>query len=460
MADHIRFTLNDRTVELSGVSPMTTLLDWLRDHRGLKGTKEGCAEGDCGACTVVLERAGGKREAMNSCIALVGQLDGQSVRTVEGLLGKDGAPHPVQVAMAEADATQCGFCTPGFVMTAYAFAAGGETPELEIIHDALAGNLCRCTGYRPIVEAMTKIAGLAVDPAAAPPMRTEAAAFDGIFFAPRTLAELLKLRAARPDALLLAGATDLGLLASRSRKPPKAVIHVAHVPELTTIVESKREITIGGAVTYAQAMPPLIAAFPALRTYLARLGSRQIRTLGTIGGNIGTASPIGDMPPVLLALETRLKLVSVRGAREVPLEKFLLDYRKTALAADEVIESLTLPRLWPGEVFYCDKVSKRRDQDISTVAGAYRLRIKNGKVVDARLAFGGMAAIPRRAATAEAALLKSGFTAAAAALAGDFQPIDDWRGSGLYRLQVAANLLRRLELRIAEPTRPVEVEAL
>ncbi len=460
MADHIRFTLNDRTVELSGVSPMTTLLDWLRDHRGLKGTKEGCAEGDCGACTVVLERAGGTREAMNSCIALVGQMDGQSVRTVEGLLGKDGAPHPVQVAMAEADATQCGFCTPGFVMTAYAFAAGGETPELETIHDALAGNLCRCTGYRPIVEAMTKIAGLAVDPATPAPLRTEAAAFDGIFFAPRTLAELLKLRAAHPDALLLAGATDLGLLASRSRKPPKAAIHVAHVPELTTIVESKQDITIGAAVTYTQAMAPLIAAFPALRTYLARLGSRQIRTLGTIGGNIGTASPIGDMPPVLLALETRLKLVSARGAREVPLEKFFLDYRKTALAPDEVIESLTLPRLWPGEVFFCDKVSKRRDQDISTVAGAYRLRTKNGKIEDARLAFGGMAAVPKRAAEAEAALLKSGFTAAAAAIAKDFQPIDDWRGSGLYRLQVAANLLRRLELRIAEPARAVEVEAL
>ena len=232
------------------------------------------------------------------------------------------------------------------------------------------------------------------------------------------------------------------------------------MPELTAIVDGTEHITIGAAVTYAQAMPTLIAAFPALRTYLARLGSRQIRTLGTIGGNIGTASPIGDMPPVLLALETRLKLVSVRGARELPLARFFLDYRKTALAPDEVIESLTLPRLWPYEVFFCDKVSKRRDQDISTVAGAYRLRIRNGKIENARLAFGGMAAIPKRAAVAEAALLTSGFAAAAAALAQDFQPIDDWRGSGLYRLQVAVNLLRRLELRIADASRPVEVEAL
>ena len=460
MADNIRFTLNGAPVEVIALSPMTTLLDWLRDHRGLKGTKEGCAEGDCGACTVVLERADGTRDSMNSCIALLGQMDGQAVRTVEGLLGKDGAPHPIQVAMAEADATQCGFCTPGFVMTAYAFAAGGEKPELETIHDALAGNLCRCTGYRPIVEAMSKVAGLAVEPAPAPPIRTASASFDNTFFAPRTLAEVLALRAGHPEALLLAGATDLGLLASRARKPPKSVIHVAHVPELAAIAAGKDEITIGAAVPYAQAMPTLIAAFPALRTYLARLGSRQIRTLGTIGGNLGTASPIGDMPPVLLALETRLRLTSLRGSRELPLKKFFLDYRKTALAPDEVIESLTMPRLWPGELFFCDKVSKRRDQDISTVAGAYRLRIKNGKIEEARLAFGGMAAIPKRADRAEAALLQSGFAAAAAALAQDFQPIDDWRGSGLYRLQVAANLLRRLELRVADPARPVEVEAL
>src|SRR5215475_14431187 len=165
MSDRIRFSLNDRTVELSDVSPMTTLLDWLRDHRGLRGTKEGCAEGDCGACTVVLERADGRREAMNSCIALLGQIDGQAVRTVEGLQGPGGALHAVQAAMAESDATQCGFCTPGFVMSAYAFASGGEKADLDTIHDALAGNLCRCTGYRPIVAAMSRIAGLAVEPA-------------------------------------------------------------------------------------------------------------------------------------------------------------------------------------------------------------------------------------------------------------------------------------------------------
>jgi xanthine dehydrogenase small subunit len=232
------------------------------------------------------------------------------------------------------------------------------------------------------------------------------------------------------------------------------------VPELNVVEAGKDRLTFGAAVTYARAMPTLIEAFPALRTYLARLGSRQIRTLGTIGGNLGNASPIGDMPPVLLALETTIKLASPRGVRELPLEEFFTGYRKTALAPDEVIQGFSLPRLWPGETFHCDKVSKRRDQDISTVAGAYRIRIRNGKIEDARLAFGGMAATPKRASHAEAALLKDGFDAARAALAQDFQPLDDWRGSATYRLQVAANLLRRLELRLAEPQRPVEVEAL
>lgn len=460
MADHIRFTLNDQPVDVVDISPMTTVLDWLREHRGLKGTKEGCAEGDCGACTVVLENPVGKREPVNACITLLGQIDGLSLRTVEGLRGADGGPHPVQVAMAEADATQCGFCTPGFVMSAFAFAAGGEAADIDTIHDALAGNLCRCTGYRPIVEAMGRVAGLKVGPVAVAPERYAAASFGDAFFAPRTLDELLALRTARPEALLVAGATDLGLLASRARKAPGTVIHLAHVRELTAISAGTEQITIGAAATYAQAMPALIGAFPALRPYLSRLGSRQIRAMGTIGGNIGTASPIGDMPPVLLALEASLKLVSARGERIVPLDEFFLDYRKTALAPDEVILSISVPRLARHEVFFCDKVSKRRDQDISTVAAAYRLQIKDGRIEDARLAFGGMAATPKRASQAEAALKADGFPAAAAAIATDFRPIDDWRGSSAYRLQVASNLLRRLELRICKPDRLIEIESL
>src|SRR5215470_4144650 len=266
--------------------------------------------------------------------------------------------------MAEADATQCGFCTPGFVMSAYAFAAGGETPDLDTIHDALAGNLCRCTGYRPIVQAMAAVSGLAIEPAAGRPERRDSASF-GSFHAPRSLGELLALRLAHPEAFLLAGATDLGLLASRSRRPPAELIHVAHVPELLVLRDDQESLTIGAAVPYAHAMPALVASYPALKPYLSRLGSRQIRTMGTIGGNLGTASPIGDMPPVLLALDATLRLVSARGVRDVGIDDFFTAYRKTALAPDEVIESITLPRLGPHDVFFCDKVSKRRDQDIS-----------------------------------------------------------------------------------------------
>jgi xanthine dehydrogenase small subunit len=464
MGDNIQFVLNDQPVTIANVSPMTTLLDWLREHRGLKGTKEGCAEGDCGACTVVLEHADGHRAPINSCIALLGQIDGAAVRTVEGLRGAEGEPHPVQLIMAETDATQCGFCTPGFVMSAYAYAAGGEAPDVDTIHDALAGNLCRCTGYRPIVQAMTAIAGLPIEPPTRAAPRATAATF-GTFHAPRTLRELLALREAHPDAPLLAGATDLGLLASRARKPPTHLIHVAHVPELAVLHDEADCLTIGAAVTYAQAMPLLVASYPALRPYLSRLGSRQIRTMGTLGGNIGTASPIGDMPPVLIALETSVSLVSSRGVRAMPLEEFFVGYRKTALAPDEVIASVSLPKLWTGEVLFCDKLSKRRDQDISTVAAGYRLRLEDGTIADVRIGFGGMAATPRRAAHVEQALKgqvfgAAAFEAAANAVSRDFQPIDDWRGSAVYRLEAAANLLRRLYWRIAEPGAVVEVEGL
>lgn len=456
MRDTVRFSLNGVQVEVRRPLPTRTLLEWLREDRRLTGTKEGCAEGDCGACTVMVVDPAGKVRAINSCIQFLPMVDGCAVTTVEGLGGAD----PVQKELVREHGSQCGFCTPGFVMALHAHHAKGGSTESQAITDAIAGNLCRCTGYRPIVEAMTKVAGLPVEPAPKPPARAGSASFDGSFHAPRSLAELLAMRARQPEAMLLAGATDLGLLASRSRKPPAAVIHVAHVPELTVVSETDKQVTIGAAASYAQAMPALIANYPALKTYLARLGSRQIRTMGTLGGNIGTASPIGDMPPVLIALEARLRLTSTRGARDLALEDFFLDYRKTALAADEVIESITVPKLRPHEVFFCDKLSKRRDQDISTVAAGYRLKIKSGRVEDARIAFGGMAATPKRALAVEAALKKDGFAAAIATVETEFKPIDDWRGSAAYRLQAAKNLLRRLELRVTSPGQAVEVEAL
>jgi len=474
-----RILLNGEPQELSDVSPMMTLLDWLRGPAGLTGTKEGCAEGDCGACTVVAEKvkADGRIErlAINACLAMVGQLDGLGVRTIEGLAAADGALHPVQAAFVASGGTQCGFCTPGFVMAAYAFAAGAEPPEPARIHDALAGNLCRCTGYRSIVEAIAGVSPLTqdtFDDAAvrfAPLTRTALAEFTTPgqrFDVPRTLAEALALRAQFPQALLLAGGTDLGLLVSRERTVIPHIIYLGRVVELGAMEESTDALTIGAAVTYTAALDTLVRHFPALDRYLVRLGSRQIRNMGTIGGNLGTASPIGDFLPVLLALDARIRLVSgARGARDLKAGEFFAGYRRNAVAADELIAAAVLPKLWPDSIFFVDKISKRYDQDISALCAAYHLRIVDGTLHDVRLAFGGMAATPKRAVRAEQVLEgraadDEAFAAAAAALAEEFAPIGDWRASAQYRMTAAANLLRRLQLRLSASTQPIELDLL
>jgi xanthine dehydrogenase small subunit len=458
----IAFTLNGRPQTLPpGTSPTVSLLDWLRGA-GLTGTKEGCAEGDCGACTVVLEEASGARTPVNACLTLLGQLHHRAVRTVEGLRGPDGAPHPIQVAMAESDGTQCGFCTPGIVMSAWAHArTGGE------VHEALAGNLCRCTGYRPIVEVFERLAD---DAAPAPPLPPPASArFEApgqVFHLPASLEELLALRAAHPEAWLLAGGTDLGLRVSDHREVPAAVICPLNVPELHGVEAAPEALRIGAAVPYGRLLDlfraePGFAPFAAL---LARLGSRQIRGLGTLGGNLGTASPIGDSLPPLVALGAVVTVASRRGARELPVKSFLTGYRRNALAADEVILSVTLPRPPAGAHFACEKVSKRHDQDIATVGAALLVREEAGVVAEARLAFGGVGATVIRAAGAEAAMRGRPFdadavSAAAEALAGDIAPLSDWRGSAAYRLAVAQGLVRRLHLRATRPDLPHEVTA-
>ncbi len=462
MGESIEILLNGERRRLDGVSPAMTLLDWLRGPARLTGTKEGCAEGDCGACTVLVDRL-----PVNACLALVGQMHGRVVHTVEGLRGADGAPHPVQRALAESDGTQCGFCTPGIVMSAVAFACGGEPPAPELIHDALAGNLCRCTGYRPIVEAVAHCAQSPEPLRATPilPIDGDSRTFDGptILHAPRSLPELLRLRAEHPDAWLLAGGTDLGVKVSHDREVPGRIIHVAGVPELNGLVTHPDRIEIGAATTYQRLLPILANHASPFAEMIRRLGSRQIRSMGTIGGNLGTASPIGDTPPVLLALDATLHLASVRGRRTVGIDDFFLGYRKTALAADEVIVSVDMKLPGGDEIFHVDKVSKRRDQDISAVLGAYRLRVVGGVVREARLAYGGMAAVPARAPHTEAALIGAPWTEAtveraAAALARDFKPLDDWRASASYRLMVAGNLLRRLYLRSTGAA--VELDAL
>ena len=441
--------------------PATTVLDWLRTERRLTGTKEGCAEGDCGACTVVLgipDGGGLRHEAVNSCLMTVPQLAGRALVTVEGLAA-NGRLHPVQQAMVEADASQCGFCTPGIAMALYAFLEGGEEPEDQTIHDALAGNLCRCTGYRPIVEAARKAerAPAAVPGAPVPEAEPDYEAGAQTFFAPRTLDELIALRAEYPDAPILAGGTDLGLLFAKERLAFDAIISVARVEELCRLEARADEIEIGAAVTYTRALPVLDAAYPRMGELIRRIGSRQIRNLGTIGGNIGNASAIGDTLPCLIALDATLMLRGAGGAREMPIEDFFTGYRKTDLRPDEVIEAVRVPQLARDEVFRTYKVSKRYDQDISTVIGAYRLTVVDGRVTDARIAYGGMAATPKRARQAERALTgaawsESAVAAARRAIANDFEPIDDFRAGARYRATVAANLLDRLHIETAGGT--------
>lgn len=460
----IRFTLNGALHEAGDVSPTTTMLDYVRENLHLTGTKEGCAEGDCGACTVV-RVVDGRFEAVNACLMQIGQADGLEILTVEGLEAiNGGALTPVQDAMATGDGTQCGFCTPGFIGALFALEQSGEDVSDEVIHDALAGNLCRCTGYRPIVEAARAACGNAVayTPQPALDRASEHAAQDQVFHAPETLAELTRLRAAHPDAMLLAGGTDLGLSVSKERMKPGVVIHTGHVAELGDITESDDALTLGAAVSYSRALPYIERLYPSFAEMIRRIGSRQIRNLGTIGGNIGNASPIGDTPPCLIALDAVLTLSSSGGEREIAIEDFFLDYRKTDLQPGEVIRSIRIPKLSAGQSFRTYKVSKRYDQDISAVIGAYRLTLEGDKVTGARIAYGGMAATPKRATAMEAALDGADWreeTAAAAGLkaADDFAPLSDHRATAEYRARVAGNLCTRLYRDLAETETELEV---
>lgn len=450
----INFSLNGERRAETSVSPTKTVLEYLREDALLTGTKEGCAEGDCGACTVVMVRNGAdEMVAVNSCLLTMGQLDGANLVTVEGLSDDDGTLEAVQQAVVDEDGTQCGFCTPGFVMALHALRQSGEAVTDEVIHDALAGNLCRCTGYRSIVAAahVACTEPLGVDAATNPGIAASESLSvdDQLFLAPANLEDLVACRVAHPDAPLLSGGTDLGLQFSKERESYPVVIFTQNVAELKQVEENDAALTIGAAVTYTDVLDRIEELYPSFATLIHRIGSRQIRNVGTIGGNIGNASPIGDTPPCLIALEATLGLHGPKGAREIPLEAYFLDYRKTDLAVDEVISSVRVPKLDDGQVFRSYKISKRYDQDISAVVGAFRLTIQDGVVTDARIAFGGMAAIPKRAAACEAALVGQAWSEEAARRAGaavgeDFAPIDDHRASADYRLRVAANLFVRL----------------
>jgi xanthine dehydrogenase small subunit len=438
--DALLITLNGEACAVQA-PPTTTLLDWLRG-RGLGGTKEGCAEGDCGACTVVIE-AGGERRPVNACLCIMGQLHGRAVRTIEGL----GAAHPLVRALAESDATQCGFCTPGIAMAAWAHTrAGGDQ------HEALAGNLCRCTGYRPILDAMS---GLMDDGVSGPDVEPPRPGLDfGGFHLPASLAEALALRAAHPAAWVLAGGTDLGLRFAEHREHPARVICLRDVAEMQGVGAGPEGLRLGAAASYEEWLRACRAdpGFAPLAPFLSRLGSRQIRALGSVGGNLGTASPIGDALPVLLALDATVELAGPRGTRRLPVGTFLAGYRRNALAPDELIVAVDLPRPPPGALLAAEKLSRRYDQDISAVSLAACVELDGGVVTRARLAFGGMADRALRVPEAEAVLLHRPLDDAALREAGAalrLSPLSDHRAGATYRLDAARGLLRRLALRHA-----------
>jgi xanthine dehydrogenase small subunit len=462
----IRFVLDGEILELHDVDPTRTVLQFLREDMRRTGTKEGCAEGDCGACTVVLaelDRSGAevRLRAVNSCIQFLPTLDGKELITVESLSRGDKGLHPVQAALVQEHGSQCGFCTPGFVMSLYALYESNESPGRREIDDALAGNLCRCTGYRPIIEAaqvMHSLPSNGVEVVHRDALR-EIGERRGLhishngrsFIAPVSIHDLLQARAANPDATVLAGGTDIGLWVTKQHRELQTVIYVGHVRELTETRTTDTHIEIGAAVTLTDAVPMIVAEYPGLDELFRRFASPPIRNAGTLGGNIANGSPIGDSMPALMAIDATLVLRSAEGRREVPLDAFYLDYQVKDLRDGEILEQIRVPRADERDVVSSYKWSKRLDQDISAVCTAYRLRLDNGVVASMRVACGGLAATVKRAEHCEAALAGQAWDEETiengmAALAEDFQPIDDMRASADYRLVACRNLLRRFYL--------------
>ena len=454
----LQFSINGELLKVEVVSPTTTVLDYIRENLALTGTKEGCAEGDCGACTIVLaETINDETEyrAVNSCLLMLPQINGKHVITVEGLdVNHDeinALLDPVQEAMVRTDGTQCGFCTPGIIMALYALRQSVKSATDNVIHDNLAGNLCRCTGYRPIIEAASEACKISSNKKILDklPVTPEYKVEQQVFFTPGNIDEMIDVYAANPDANLLCGGTDIGLLVSKERQKLDKVIYTGHVAELLQITESESDITLGAAVTYANALPFIERLYPSFATLISRIGSVQIRNVGSIGGNIGNASPIGDALPCLIALDATLKLCSQKGERELPVNEFFQGYRRTSLKKGEFIKSIQIPKLGLNQKFRTYKISKRYDQDISAVIGAYRIDFDGETVSRARIAYGGMASTPKRARKCEEALIGKVWNTKTVRLTSekiseDFQPISDFRASKDYRLTVAANLFERL----------------
>ena len=466
----IRFILNSEVMHLGDVSPTLTLLDYVRLQRQLTGTKEGCAEGDCGACTVLVGRLGPNGlvyETVNACIRFVGSLDACHVVTVEHLSDVNERLHPVQQAMVDFHGSQCGFCTPGIVVSLYGLWL--ETPKADaaLIEKTLQGNLCRCTGYESILQAalsMNEVDNsgdklIVTHEAIAAKLaelrdgsRVEIDHAEGKTIVPDSLDDLADVLEAHPNATVVAGSTDVGLWVTKDMRDIAPAVFITNLVELQSIAENGDGITIGAGVTYTDAFEAMARRYPTMGALWDRIGGQQVRNMGTVGGNIANGSPIGDTPPPLIALGASVTLRKGASERTLLLENFFIDYGKQDRQPGEFVASVHVPALPDGEHFAAYKISKRRDEDISTVLGAFRMALDDsGNVTSARIAFGGMAATPKRAKSVEAALVgkpwnEATVDAAIAAFDSDFTPLTDWRASAQYRMLTTKNLLKRFFL--------------
>ncbi|NKB52404.1 MAG: xanthine dehydrogenase small subunit [Rhizobiaceae bacterium] len=468
--NEIQFLLNDTLVTTGELGATDTVLDFLRIDQRLTGSKEGCAEGDCGACTVLVGRlvdGGLEYKSVNACIRFLASLDGCHVVTVEHLKGADGGLHPVQQAMVDFHGSQCGFCTPGIIMSLYALWMENPSPTVQQVETALQGNLCRCTGYEPIIRAAMAL-GRDNSPAQdflqaerknienqlselSDGRRVVVGPEDNRAILPANLDDLAKLLEEHPDATIVSGATDVGLWVTKFLQPISPAIFVADLDELKKVEVSDSHINIGAAVTYTEFEEAMNANLPQLGEYWNRIAGWQVRNMGTIGGNVANGSPIGDAPPVLIALGAQVTLRKGSNRRVIDVEDYFIDYGKQDQLPGEFVEQIRIPLPAKTEVFSAYKISKRRDEDISSVAVGILVSIADGVIDKARIAYGGMAGTPKRATTVESELVGKAFTAdvveaAAGQLGKDFSPLSDWRASADYRLLSAQNLLRRFHL--------------
>ena len=456
----IKFIFEDKIQEIKNPDPNETILNYIRLKLKKTGTKEGCAEGGCGACTIVTGELKKNKiiyKAINSCIAFTTSLEGKQLIVVENLLLKDGSLHPVQSAMVNYHGSQCGFCTPGFVMSLFSMYKNNSSYDEKTIEESISGNLCRCTGYRPIIDAAKSLKNIKSDQfkknkrktiTLLKKIRPKSISINNQnkkYFAPKTINELKKIIKKYPNLDFFSGGTDMSLIVTKQKKNLDNIIYLNSIDELNYIKENYKYIEVGATTPLIQFESFIKKYYSDFNIVLKRYGSVQIRNVATMAGNIATASPIGDSLPLLLSLDASIVIESFNKKTILPLKNFFIGYRKTKLKKGQFISSIRIP-IFKNNIFKAYKISKRIDDDISSVCASFNLSIVNKKIKSIKIAYGGMAAIPKRAIYCEKVLLNSNFSEnvilkAQKNLEKDFQPIDDMRASKDYRMEIAKNLL-------------------